>query len=210
MALVDQYPGVIFDYGGVLVSHQTRQDIEKMASVARLPADVFEKYYWTDRCAYDKGLITAEDYWNDLAKRAQTSVSPEQIADLIEGDVESWIRFDPVMYEFADRLRSEGKRIAVLSNMPHELGQTIKTRTQGFEPFHHVTLSYEVRSIKPEREIYEHCLSGIGLRADETIFLDDRLENVEGARQLGIHAIQFTSPGEILPRLASNGNLGLG
>jgi putative hydrolase of the HAD superfamily len=206
MALVDQYSGVIFDYGGVLVFHQTRQDIEKMASVARLPSDIFEQHYWTDRCAYDKGLMTAEDYWNDLAKRTQTSFSPAQIEGLIEGDVESWIRFDQVMYGFADRLRSEGKRIAVLSNMPHELGQTIRTRTQGFEPFHHVTLSYEVRSIKPEREIYEHCLSGIGLRAEETIFLDDRLENVEGARQLGIHAIHFTSSNEILPRLMSNGN----
>src|SRR4051794_36003036 len=167
MALVDQYAGVIYDYGGVLVFHQTRQDIENLAIVGGLPADVFEKFYWTDRCAYDKGLITAEDYWNDLAKRAETSFSPEQIEGLIDGDVQSWVNFDPVMYGFADRLRSEGKRIAVLSNMPHELGQTIRTRTQGFEPFHQVTLSYEVRSIKPEREIYEHCLSGMGLRAEE-------------------------------------------
>ena len=201
MALVDQYPGVIFDYGGVLVSHQTAEDSERLASIARMPTDLFHQLYWSERLAYDKGLMTAEDYWNDLAHRGDTEITPVQIKDLIDADNESWSRFDQTMYEFVRSLVDAGKRVAILSNMPHELGQFLKTTTQAFAPFHHITLSYEVQSVKPETAIYQHCLDGIGLPAKETLFLDDRIENVRGAETLGIKAIQFTSRDEVLPTL---------
>jgi putative hydrolase of the HAD superfamily len=201
MALVNQYAGVIFDYGGVLAFHQTVADVEQLANVAGLPIDVFERLYWSDRGGYDKGLVTAEDYWGDMAVRAGISFSVEQIRELIEADIQSWTHFDRAMYEFIDSLSKNGQRLAVLSNMPHELGESIKARTQGFAPFHHVTLSYEVKSIKPEPDIYAHCLAGLNLAAKETLFLDDRLENIKGAQQLGINAIQFTSREEVLSRL---------
>jgi putative hydrolase of the HAD superfamily len=204
MALIDQYAGVIFDYGGVLAFHQTREDAERLARIANLPLETLNELYWRDRGPYDKGLMTAEDYWNDIAQRGGATFNALTIRDLIEADNESWTKFDMEMYQFVETLRSTGKRVAVLSNMPHELGETIKSTTQGFAPFHHVTLSYEVRSIKPEREIYEHCLAGLGMPAEQTLFLDDRPENIEGAKRLGIHGVQFTSREQVLAHL--NGN----
>jgi putative hydrolase of the HAD superfamily len=140
-----------------------------------------------------------------MARRGGTTFSAARIQELIEADNESWTKFDNEMYTFVESLRSAGKRVAILSNMPHELGETIKSTTLGFTPFHHVTLSYEVRSIKPEREIYEHCLAGLGVPADAALFLDDRPENIEGAKRLGIHGVQFTSREEVLPKLTANG-----
>jgi putative hydrolase of the HAD superfamily len=207
MALVDRYAGVIFDYGGVLAFHQTSTDVKRLADLAEMPLDVFEPLYWSDRGGYDKGLITAEDYWGDMARGVNRSFSPAQILRLIEADTISWTHFDSAMYGFVDELAAKGKRLAVLSNMPRELGESIKTTTEGFKPFHHVTLSYEVRSIKPEPEIYEHCLSGIGTAAGETLFIDDRVENIKGAEQLGICTMQFTTREEVLRRLQGNGNL---
>jgi putative hydrolase of the HAD superfamily len=201
MALVDRYSGVIFDYGGVLASHQTAEDSERLSSIARIPTDLFHQLYWSERLAYDKGLMTAEDYWNDLAQRGDTEITPAQIKDLIDADNESWSRFDQTMYEFVQSLIDAGKRVAVLSNMPHELGLFLKTTTRAFTPFHHITLSYEVQSVKPEPHIYQHCLDGLGVSAKETLFLDDRIENVHGAESLGINAIQFTSRDEVLAKL---------
>jgi putative hydrolase of the HAD superfamily len=201
MALVDQYAGVIFDYGGVLVAHQSAEDAAHMADIAGLRPEVLHQLYWSDRLAYDKGLVSAEQYWNDMARRAGTTFTADQIEKLIHADVESWLKFDESMYTFARSLVERGKKIAVLSNMPRELGETLKTRTEGFEPFAHLTLSYEVHSVKPEPQIYEHCLEGIGLKPEEALFLDDRIENVRGAQQFGIHALQFTSPAEMLPKL---------
>lgn len=201
MALVDRYAGVIFDYGGVLVAHQSAQDAALLAELAGLSSEVFQRVYWSDRLAYDKGLVSADEYWNDMARRAGTAFTAEQIQKLVDADVESWLNFDASMYTFAKALREQGKKVAVLSNMPLELGEALKSRTQGFEPFAHLTLSYEVHSVKPEPEIYEHCLAGIGLEPEQALFLDDRIENVRGAERLGIHALQFTSPAEMLPKL---------
>ena len=64
--------------------------------------------------------------------------------------------------------------------------------------FDQVTLSYEVRSVKPEAPIYEHCLEGLGTEAGRTVFFDDRIANVQGAEMLGIHAVEFLNRDKVL------------
>ena len=54
-----------------------------------------------------------------------------------------------------------------------------------------IIFSCEVKQIKPEPEIYKTVLGRYNLEPSETVFLDDRAENCEAARKLGIHAIQF-------------------
>ena len=51
--------------------------------------------------------------------------------------------------------------------------------------------SYEVNLLKPEPEIYQTLLDRFHLKPEETVFLDDTAENCEGARKLGITAVQF-------------------
>jgi putative hydrolase of the HAD superfamily len=208
MEPVDRYAGVIFDYGGVLACHQTKEDVERIARIAGFTPDELNNLYWSERGAYDKNLMTAEDYWNSMARRKNKTFTADEIRRLIEADNDSWTHFDDQMYEYVSSLKSDGKRVAVLSNMPHELGETLKATGRGLSPFHHITLSYEVRSIKPEPEIYEHCLAGLGLPAKDVLFLDDRPENIEGARRVGIDGIRFTSRDEILPQLRLNGRHG--
>jgi putative hydrolase of the HAD superfamily len=52
--------------------------------------------------------------------------------------------------------------------------------------FDKVFLSYEMGKVKPHVSIYQQLLDEAGLEASETLFLDDKLENLEGAAQLGI------------------------
>lgn len=200
---LDTVKGVIFDYGGVLVFHHTTAELEEMAALLGLSFEQFNTLYWEDRVPHDKGLLSAEGYWENFARCANVTLSPAVRDQLVEIDVRSWMHFDQRMYDFAAALKEQGKRIAVLSNMPEELGEELKKTGRGLANFDHLTLSYEVGSAKPEPEIYHHCLAGINLPAAETLFLDDRLENVKAAQKLGIHAIQFTSAEEILPLLGA-------
>ena len=48
-------------------------------------------------------------------------------------------------------------------------------------------------SIKPTQEAYEALLRAITLLANEIVFIDDKLENIEGAKQMGFDAILFES-----------------
>ncbi len=201
MALVDSYAGVIFDYGGVLVTPQTDADQARMAEVSGIPKDLFTEAYWSDRLEYDKGAVSGTEYWQAIAQHAGAKLAAQVIEQLIELDTVSWMRFDSIMWEWIDQLRSRGKRVAILSNMPRDLGEALKSRTERLNKFDFVTLSYEVRSVKPEPAIYEHCLDGLGLEAGQALFLDDRMPNIQGAELLGIRSIQFLDRDDVLLHL---------
>jgi putative hydrolase of the HAD superfamily len=204
MALVSSYDGFIFDYGGVLVGQQTDDDQARLARIAGISKDALIEHYWDDRLDYDKGLLDATDYWQALVERAgASSLTTAQIEQLSEADTASWMHFDDVMWDWIDQLRAAGKRVAILSNMPREIGETLKARTDKLSRFDQVTLSYEVRSVKPEPAIYEHCLEGIGTPPEQTLFLDDKIVNVQGAELLGLRAIQFLDRDDVLLRLRS-------
>jgi putative hydrolase of the HAD superfamily len=202
MALVSSYDGFIFDYGGVLVFQQTDEEQGRMAKIAGIEKGLFTELYWSDRLDYDKGVLSAGEYWQSLASRGGgRTLNPQEVEDLSELDSASWMHFDDVMWEWIEQLRAAGKRVAMLSNMPRELGETLKSQTNKLSLFNQVTLSYEVHSVKPEPAIYEHCLEGIATTPEQTLFLDDKMVNVTGAEMLGMRAIQFLDRDDVLLRL---------
>ncbi len=198
MAPVKDFDGYIFDYGGVLVHHQSDESQARMAQIAGVPAEQFSELYWTNRIDYDKGLVTGPEYWSDIGHGIGKVFTPAVIAQLTEIDSISWMDFDETMWTWIAELRKRGKRLAMLSNMPLDLGETIKAHTDRMQRFDAVTLSYEIRSVKPEAAIYEHCLEGIGTDPARTVFFDDRITNVHGAEMLGIQAVEFLKRDDIL------------
>ncbi|HEX4169700.1 MAG TPA: HAD family phosphatase [Bryobacteraceae bacterium] len=201
MALVNDFDSIIFDYGGVLATHQTDADLAKLARLLGVTTDQFSELYWANRAEYDRGALTAAEYWMDMLRHSQKNMDAALVDKLTDLDSASWMHFDEPMWDWIDHLRLAKKRIAVLSNMPRELGEALKTKTDRLGAFDHVTLSFEVHSVKPEPAIYEHCLTGLGTTPERTLFFDDRIENVQGAELLGIRAIQFLDRDEVLEKL---------
>src|ERR1700756_2826720 len=122
MALANGFEGFIFDYGGVLVHHQTDADQARMAKLARMPVAQFTERYWADHLDYDKGLVSNVEYWQNLAGES-AELSPEIIQQLTEIDTQSWMNYDAGMWDWIHQLQAAGKRIAMLSNMPRDLGE---------------------------------------------------------------------------------------
>lgn len=67
--------------------------------------------------------------------------------------------------------------------------------------FETVFLSYEMGLMKPDTRIYQDVLDKAGLKAEETLFLDDNADNIRGAAQLGIETIHVQKPVTILEYL---------
>jgi putative hydrolase of the HAD superfamily len=78
------------------------------------------------------------------------------------------------------------------------LGEELRATPGFLDPFDHVTFSYEIGSVKPEPAIYQDAVAGLGLKPGEILFLDDRTENVEGARAAGLLAEVFSTWEEFL------------
>jgi len=201
MALVDAYDSIIFDYGGVLVHPQSDEDQARMAGLIGIPPKQLPELYWARRAEYDRAALTAPEYWWDVAQNAGKELSDETIQRLTEIDTVGWMHFDEPMWQWIKQLKESGKRLAVLSNMPRELGEALKQGDR-FRLFHHVTLSYETLTAKPDRAIYESCLAGLSATPGTTLFFDDRMENIKGAEAAGIHGIQFLNRDEVLLRVA--------
>ena len=72
---------------------------------------------------------------------------------------------------------------------------------------HGHVLSYEVGALKPAPEIYRVAVARAGCRAEECLFIDDIVENIEGARREGLDGIVFRNAEQLKRDLALRGIL---
>ncbi len=197
-----QLKGVIFDYGGVLCRHPSDEAVDQLAALCGVPRDRFLAAYWSLRAPYDRGDLNPPEYWHQVGKMLGRTYTEAEIKEFRRRDVQFWVQLDECMVRWARNLRAAGIRTAVLSNLPQDLGEHLRNAMRFVDAFDHHSFSYELRVAKPEPGIYEHAVSGLGLRKEEVLFLDDRSENVEGAQSFGIRALQFESPAKLKGQLA--------
>jgi putative hydrolase of the HAD superfamily len=179
--------GLILDFGEVMTRPQPRAALERMATLARLPFDELVSRYWRHRADYDGGL-TGEEYWRRVLEE---SLSGEVVADLIDADFQSWSDYRSEVWDIAAAFRARGGRTAVLSNGVAEIVDRLRSERQLERWFDVVVASCEVGRCKPDPEIYRICLERLGLAADATLFVDDRMENLQAAREIGLQTQHF-------------------
>jgi putative hydrolase of the HAD superfamily len=192
-----QFKAVIFDYGEVLCFPPTPAEIARMAEVFGVAPERFRPLYEKNRRAYDRGDLEAEEYWAAFAADAGTKLTPAQVNKLRAWDTEMWSKLNPVMLEWLSALQEAGIRTAILSNMQSDMVNHVRRSFPWVEKFHHVVFSHEVRLAKPEPEIYQHCLRGLGTAPHETLFIDDRKTNINAAQALGIQTIHLKSVAQL-------------
>ncbi len=192
---------VILDYGKVIARSATREEFASMARMFNVPFDTFFKLWETTRDSYDRGDVTPEEYWLSLAEKTDSSLSHGQIQELRKIEVEIWLHIDPAMLAWMTRLREKGIKLGLLSNMPVDLIEYLRTNAKWLEAFNFQTFSAEVRLIKPDAAIYRYTLQGLNVAPSEALFVDDRETNIQAARALGIHGILFQSIAQLRDEL---------
>jgi putative hydrolase of the HAD superfamily len=183
---------VIFDFGGVLCFHPDRETIARAAEHCGVEYTAFLKAMWKDRLSYDAGQ-DARDYWRGVARNAESSFDDDLIARMIEREIEFWSKYDDRVFTWIDHLRASGIRTGILSNLPRPLGERLREVDGFLNHFDHVTFSYELSLVKPQREIYDDAVRGLNVQPGEALFLDDRTENIQGAKEAGLEAELFVS-----------------
>jgi len=182
---------VIFDFGYVLSLPPRTSDYQGLAALAGIDGEPFDKIYWDKRADYDRGAIDGPAYWRRIAATAGMEFTPAQIDSLIAADIAVWMRANPVMMEWVQALKERGLKVVVLSNMPIEISRYMRQYAPWFKYFDHVCFSAEVQLAKPDAAIFHACLKAVRSRPEECLFIDDRAENVEAARALGMQALIF-------------------
>ncbi|WP_061016178.1 HAD family hydrolase [Vibrio splendidus] len=186
----NEIKNVVFDVGNVIVrwapleiARLTFGDTENLESRAR---SVFQSTIWLD---LNKGFLTESEA--KLRYQHELGLSPLECDRLFYYVKQTQILLHGSV-ELIERVKRSGYGVYALTDNVVEIVDYLKNTYQFWALFDGAAVSAELGMLKPQPEIYQALLSNYGLKASETVFLDDMPYNVEGARSVGMAAIQFT------------------
>jgi len=172
------------------------QDPESYAALLRitgLSPDRFEPIYWADRHDYDLGELSGLAFWQKLLRDAGLSLAPGAEEELNQWDARLWTTQNPAMLAWQQQLKQRGLLTAILSNMGDNVLENVEREFDWIHNFDVLVWSFQLHMAKPDPAIYRHVLKQLGTLPEETLFLDDKMVNVDAARTLGIQALQFST-----------------
>lgn len=182
---------VVFDYGEVISHSPSEADRAALLAHAGVPGDVFWPAYWAHREGLDQGTVSIAEYWAAVGAEVGADWSPVDVHELWALDHRSWLSVDTGTLGVLHALRAGGTRLALLSNAGADFSGWL--RSGSFAPlFERVFVSGELGLVKPHPPIYLHVLAELGIDADDFLFVDNKSENVEGARAVGGDGHVFT------------------
>jgi putative hydrolase of the HAD superfamily len=184
---------VILDFGEVLCHLPTPDAIDRLARMFLMDSQSFFPIYLESRGPYDRGDLLAGEYWEKFAARLGVNLDADAIARARQIDLELWSQINEAMIRWLQQIHSAGFKTAILSNMPSDMVSHLRNNFAWINHFDHHIFSAEVRSIKPEPAIYQHCIEALGVQPSQALFIDDRDANLEQARAVGIRGIRFQS-----------------
>ena len=187
------WDAVIFDYGGVLSYAPQRQDLLDYARSSGLEESTFFQLYAETREYYGRAAAGYEAHWHRVAKAAGAEISDAAVKQFIAKESDLWTRPNPEVLALAREIKAAGRKIAILSNMTFELLAILRAKFDWLGEFDVRVWSCEHGCAKPDDSIYLGCLDALGSDPGRSLFFDDRVRNVEGARRLGIDAYVFES-----------------
>jgi 2-haloacid dehalogenase len=190
------HDAVVFDLGGVLLDWSPTH-VLSADDVEALDIDGAQR-------ALDLGTPPGDvrERWR-IANPARTA--------LVDRYFDEWHRTvagpnDDVV-AILTRLRDRAVGLYVLSNFSGELFRQARPRFAFLEWFDGLVISGDEGVIKPDSQIYRVLIDRFGLTPSRTIFIDDREENVTGARVAGLTGIHFRSAIELGSQLERLGLL---
>ena len=185
---------IIFDIGNVLASfrwadlfHDLGFNGEKFERIAA--ATVLHPTMWNE---FDRSLMSDEEI---IAKCIERAPEYEQEIRLLFSKTELLVEEYTYSADWIKSLKNRGYRVYLLSNYGKTSFEAARDKGRlSFLPLvDGGVISYEVQIVKPEPGIYEALLAKYHLKAEECVFLDDKPENVQAAKQLGFYGIVVES-----------------
>jgi putative hydrolase of the HAD superfamily len=199
-SLAAPFEALIFDLGGVIVAHDNSVLDERIRS----------------RCAagMDPAAIRA------IGSRDEFGTGEASIAALhqalieeagYQGDWETFsadwcchLEIDPSMLAFVERL-AHRNRVLLFSNTNDVHWDFLVAESAGRLAKFEAYLSHEIGQLKPSTAAFSHVARDAGIDPSRSIFFDDRLDNVEGARRAGFRAEVFTNEPDLRRMLLDEG-----
>ncbi len=176
---------LIFDFGDVFIN------LDKTATareLQKLGGTTFSKSMMQQNIAYEKGLLSTEDFLN-FYQQEFIQATPQQLTSAWNAVL---LDFPPNRLSFIqDLAHTQEYRLFLLSNTNALHIQYLREKLSFFDHFkkcfEQFYLSHEIYMRKPDSSIYTFVLQENQLNPEETLFIDDTKENILAAQKMGFH-----------------------
>jgi FMN phosphatase YigB (HAD superfamily) len=187
-----RYKNIIFDVGGVLLEWNPEELLKKF-NFPFCFMEVFDSLLWT---AYDGGLLSQKELLNKLPQKYDKKLFASCIT-------QTTLYIQPItaMLDIFFKVQKIGYKVYILSNMAQDAHKKIIASCDFLNSSEGQVYSYLVKAVKPQPQIYETLLIQYQLNAQESIFIDDKEENIIAAKKLGIDGITYKNPIQVQQEL---------
>ncbi len=189
---------VIFDWGGVLIDNPRAGLLRYCAHAFGVSQDDYTPVHDSFLDEFHTGAISEQMFWQGISAELGKP-APETRSLWYEAFRAAYVPRSEV-FSLATSLHDEGYKTALLSNT--ELPAVGFFHEQNYNMLDVLVFSCVERIAKPEQKIYEITLKRLGSKAQQTVFIDDRRDCIQGAREAGLNAILFESTDQLKSELA--------
>jgi glucose-1-phosphatase len=196
------YRAIIFDLGKVLVHFDFQLGYRELERRCPHPAAEIPRRLAASGLVerFETGLIEPRDFVARISEVLDLRVDYEEFCRI-------WtcIFREPLVPEDMLEGLARRYRLLLLSNTNAIHIESIRKNYTMLRFFDSLVLSYEVKAMKPQPQIFQAALALAGCEPGECFYTDDIAEYVAAAGQLGIDAVQFQSVGQLREVMAERG-----
>jgi HAD superfamily hydrolase (TIGR01509 family) len=177
----------LFDIGKVLLDFDFESSLKNLLPESHADPSAALSELLEKKDEFEAGLISVGDYTNWAIATLGTSATHDEFHH-------AWRNiFTPnaPMWETVRKLHADGHRLILFSNTNAIHCPWVFEAYPEFSLFHGSILSFDVASIKPQPEIYQHAIDKYGITPEKTLYIDDLPANIATGNQFGFRTHQY-------------------
>lgn len=181
---------ILFDIGGVLVELDGLPSLAKLLDSQQTHDEIYKNWMASPSViGHETGQLSTNEFAIEVVKDLKLDLSPE---DFMANFVTWIVGTFPSTFELLDAIPSS-LTIAALSNTSDAHWKVVEA-TGLTEKIDHLFLSHEIGHLKPAPQSFQAAVDGLGFPAEEIIFFDDNIDNVNAANAFGLKGHQALNP----------------
>lgn len=194
---------VVFDLGGVIVELDFSNFYNSIITQSPLnkPQTPILLEFFRQSDIYHQGLMSDEEFFHLACDLLQVcEVEQQRFFNAFNSIISS---YNPEIVDIIKKIRQNNRiKLLCLSNVNASHWDYLISKNWDFlQYFDEFILSHEVHLTKPDKKIFEFTIEKAGCNPDEIVFIDDGINNIRAAGELGIIAIKFSNEEDLIKEL---------
>jgi len=192
---------IIFDLGGVVVDLDYSNFYKQIISLSPLekPQTRIMLEFFRQSDLYHQGKMTDEEFYNLACEILQVCmINQNQFYEAFNSIISG--SSQPEVISLLKKLKDMNRyKLIALSNVNSSHWDYILNKKWDFlEYFSEFILSHEVHLTKPDPRIFQLAIEKSECKAEEIVYIDDGLNNIRSANDLGIRGLYFTNVEDLI------------